>query len=109
MFPRLNLKLGIGLLLLLTLASSAFAHQVQVADDVGGTLHIKPNDIPRAGEGSLAWFALTQKGGDIIPLTECDCNLAVYAQPYESGEPPIAQPELIAVSASSTPTMQPQL
>ena len=99
MFPRLNLKPEIGLLLLLTFTSSALAHQVDVADEVGGTLHIKPNDIPRAGEDSLAWFALIQKGGDVIPLTACDCNLAVYAKPFEAGDPPIAQPELTAVSA----------
>ncbi len=87
------------MLLLLTFTTPALAHQVDVSDDVGGTLHIKPNDIPRAGEASQAWFALIQKGGDVIPLTACDCNLAIYTQPYEAGTPPIAQPDLTAISA----------
>ena len=99
MFLRLNLKPGIGWLLLLILATPALAHQVDVAETVGGTLHITPNDMPRAGEGSLAWFALTRRGGEVIPLTDCDCKLAVYAQPYDAGDTPIAQPELTAVSA----------
>ena len=94
MFLRLNLNQGVGWLLLLTLAMPALAHQVDVAEEVGGTLHIEPNDIPRAGESSLAWFALTEKGGEVIPLTNCDCKLSLYAQPYGVGDAPIAQPPL---------------
>ena len=99
MFLRLNLNQGIGWLLLLALAMPAFAHQVDVAEDVGGTLHIEPNDIPRAGESSLAWFALTQKGGEVISLAHCDCKLSLYTQPYDPGDAPIEQPALTAVSA----------
>ncbi|MCC5641698.1 hypothetical protein LC607_01720 [Nostoc sp. CHAB 5824] len=77
----------------------AFAHKVEVAGDVGGTLHIEPNDNPRAGEPSQAWFALTRRGGKAIPLSECNCQLAVYAEPYAAGEPPLLEPQLEPVAA----------
>ena len=47
----------LSLLILLTGVVTAKAHQVKVADDVGATLHIEPNDTPRAKEASQAWFA----------------------------------------------------
>ncbi|MEH1966376.1 hypothetical protein [Nostoc sp.] len=77
----------------------AFAHKVEVASDVGGTLHIEPNDNPRAGEPSQAWFALTRRGGRVIPLSQCNCQLAVYAEPYAAGEPPLLEPQLEPVAA----------
>ncbi|NEQ96355.1 MAG: hypothetical protein F6K30_06465, partial [Cyanothece sp. SIO2G6] len=80
-------------------AGTRVAHQVEIAGDVGGTLHIEPNDTPRAGEEALTWFALTKRGGQTIPLSSCDCSLAVYAQPYREGDEAIATPSLRAVSA----------
>ncbi|MFW9261845.1 hypothetical protein [Nostoc sp. CALU 546] len=77
----------------------ASAHKVEVSGDVGGTIHIEPNDNPRAGESSQAWFALTRRGGRVIPLSQCNCELAVYAQPYAAGEPPLLEPQLEPVSA----------
>ncbi|WP_199349400.1 hypothetical protein [Nostoc flagelliforme] len=77
----------------------ASAHKVEISGDVGGTLHIEPNDNPRAGEPSQAWFALTRRGGRVIPLSQCNCQLAVYAQPYAAGEPPLLEPELEPVAA----------
>ncbi len=77
----------------------AAAHKVKVSGDVGGTLHIEPNDNPRAGEPSQAWFALTRRGGKVIPLSQCNCQLAVYAQPYADGEPPLLEPALEPVAA----------
>ncbi|MEH1825030.1 MAG: hypothetical protein V7L22_06630 [Nostoc sp.] len=77
----------------------ASAHKVEVGGDVGGTLHIEPNDNPRAGEPSQAWFALTRRGGRVIPLSQCNCQLAVYAEPYAAGEPALLEPELKPVSA----------
>ncbi|MEL7520573.1 MAG: hypothetical protein AAGJ80_02940, partial [Cyanobacteria bacterium J06553_1] len=53
------------------------AHQVEIVENVGATLHIEPNDTPRAGEEVLAWFALTRKGGQTIPLSDCDCTLTI--------------------------------
>lgn len=75
------------------------AHQVQLADDVGGTLHIEPNDNPRAGEASLMWFALTQRGGTVIPLEDCDCNLQIFADANHADSAPLAEPPLKPVSA----------
>jgi hypothetical protein len=75
------------------------AHKVQIAQDVGGTLHIEPNDNPRAGEATQAWFALTRKGGKVIPLQQCDCQLAVYAEPHTPGEPALLEPSLKPVNA----------
>ncbi|MEA5572176.1 hypothetical protein [Calothrix sp. UHCC 0171] len=87
------------LLFSLILTSPAFAHKVQVADDVGATLHIEPNDNPRAGEVAEVWFALTRKGGKVIPLGECNCQLAVYAQPHKPGATALLQPSLKAIAA----------
>jgi hypothetical protein len=77
----------------------ASAHKVKIAEDVGATLHIEPNDNPRAGESAQAWFALTRKGGQAIPLAECNCQLSVFSKPHKSGESPLLQPSLKAVVA----------
>jgi hypothetical protein len=79
--------------------SPASAHQVKLSGSVGGTKHIEPDDNPRAGQVSLTWFALTRKGGESIPLKDCDCQLAVYSQPYQEGDRPIQTPALRAISA----------
>ena len=80
-------------------ADPTFAHQVQISEDVGATLHIEPNDHPRSGEPTQAWFALTRKGGQVVPLTECDCELYIYAQPHTPGEPALLEPSLEPVVA----------
>ncbi len=87
------------MLVLTTGVEPAFAHKVKVEGDVGATLHIEPNDIPRAGEPSQAWFALTRKGGKVIPLAECNCQLVVYAEPHVPGETPLLQPTLTPIAA----------
>ncbi len=78
-------KIGLGqwspmLILAMTLVATvpAIAHQVEIHNDVGATIHLEPNDTSLAGAPSLAWFALTQRGGTIIPLAACNCNLTVY-------------------------------
>lgn len=96
--PSPNKSLGWLLLLTTLLATPVAAHNVETAQDVGGTFHIEPNDAPRAGKSELAWFALTQKGGKLIPLEDCNCQLAVYSQPYTKGSP-LQKPPLKAVSA----------
>jgi hypothetical protein len=73
----------------------ARAHQVQVGDGVGATLHIEPNDIPRAGVPAPVWFALTQPGGVVIPLEDCACELTLVADDGRA----IASPPLRAVTA----------
>ncbi|MEA5581037.1 hypothetical protein VB620_06750 [Nodularia harveyana UHCC-0300] len=82
----------------ITTADPIFAHQVQISEDVGATIHIEPNDNPRAGEPSQAWFALTRKGGEVVPLTECDCELLIYAEPHTPGEPALIEPSLEPVA-----------
>lgn len=71
-----------------------FAHQVEIDRSVGGTLHVEPNDTPRAGETTIAWFALVKKGGEPIPLAACDCRLAMYLLPREAESEPLQVPEL---------------
>lgn len=87
---------GLFLTLLITPAT---AHKVQIAEDVGGTLHIEPNDNPKAGEASLTWFALTRKGGQVIPLQQCNCQLTVYSEPHTPNAAPVLSPALKAISA----------
>ena len=77
----------------------ASAHKIETAEDVGATMHIEPEDTPRAGEAAQTWFALTRKGGKIIPLQECDCQLAVYSEPRTAEAKPLAQPSLQPISA----------
>ncbi|WAL62150.1 hypothetical protein [Thermocoleostomius sinensis] len=98
---KMAIKLGTvgAIMALVGTGVPVIAHQVQVVGEVGGTLHIEPNDNPRAGVPSLAWFALTRQGGELIPLEACNCQLFVYAQPYRSGEAPVQVPALEPVSA----------
>jgi hypothetical protein len=77
----------------------AIAHEVEISGEVGGMLHIEPNDRPRAGQSATAWFALTRRGGQLIPLSQCDCELSVYSQPYRSENSPILRPTLQAITA----------
>ena len=82
-----------------SLIPPASAHKIETTEDVGAILHIEPNDTPRAGEAAQTWFALTRKGGKIIPLTECNCKLAVYSEPRKTAEAPLIQPTLKPISA----------
>lgn len=75
------------------------AHKVEILEDVGGTLHIEPNDNPQAGKAALTRIALTRKGGQVIPLEQCNCQLAVYPEPHSEDSPPLLKPPLKAVSA----------
>jgi hypothetical protein len=78
---------------------AASAHKIKISGDVGGTLHIEPNDNPQAGKPTQAWFALTRKGGKAIAFKECNCQLAVHAEPHIAGEPPLLEPALKPVTA----------
>ena len=79
---------GLALSALMDIHRSAQAHQVETSATVGGTLHLEPNDTPRAQAETLIWVALTRRGGRVIPLEDCSCTLRVYqgntllAQPY---------------------------
>ncbi|MGK7871830.1 MAG: hypothetical protein AB4426_00425 [Xenococcaceae cyanobacterium] len=88
-----------GIIFLVCLVNPVAAHNVKTDADVGATFHIEPNHNPRAGEPAKAWFALTRQGGQLIPLEQCDCQLAVYAQSDAESDSPILNPPLKAISA----------
>ncbi|MEL7036649.1 MAG: hypothetical protein AAFO04_13660 [Cyanobacteria bacterium J06592_8] len=75
------------------------AHEVEVSEDVAATFHLEPNHNPKAGETAQVWFALTRRGGAIIPLDQCNCKLAVYGQPRQPEDQPMMTPTLQAISA----------
>jgi hypothetical protein len=96
---RLNPGKNLGLLLLSALiAAPVAAHTVMVSGDVAATFHIKPNHNPKAGQPSQAWFALTRRGGQIIPLSQCNCQLTVYSRPRAQNAQPIVRPPLKPIS-----------
>ena len=94
-----HLHPGIGLLLSTLLTVPVMAHNVEVSNGVAATFHIEPNHNPRAGERSQAWFALTRRGGKSIPLSQCNCALAVYSLPRTAEAQPVAKPALTAINA----------
>jgi|JFJP01.1.fsa_nt_gi hypothetical protein len=55
------------------------AHEVKVSQEVGGTIHIDPNDRPIAGQRTRIWIALTKRGGEIIPYEKCNCRMEVQS------------------------------
>ena len=57
--------------------TAAIAHEVRTSQEVGGTIHIEPNDRPVAGKKSTIWVALTKRGGEIIPYAKCNCRMEV--------------------------------
>ena len=89
-----SMSCAIGLVL------PAVAHEVKVSGDVAATFHINPSHQPKVGTPAKAWFALTKRGGKTIPLSQCDCKLAIYPVPHEDGKtPPLMQPTLNAINA----------
>jgi hypothetical protein len=87
-----------GILLGVPFAAPAFAHTVKISGDVAATFHIEPNHNPQVGQPSQAWIALTQRGGKVIPLTQCRCKLRVYLNPHTEGDPPTLEPALKPIS-----------
>lgn len=94
---RFSLKLLTPLLLFPGLAGSGLAHNVEVGQDVAATMHIEPDHNPRSGEPALTWFALTRRGGELIPLEQCNCQLQVYQSGQSS--PAVLTPPLTPVNA----------
>jgi len=96
--PAVSRWTGLGgslaLSALIDLNQPAQSHQVQTGGSVGATLHLEPNDTPRAQEDTLIWLALTQRGGRVIPLEDCDCTLRIY-----QGNTLLAQPYLQPITA----------
>lgn len=75
----------------------AQAHKTEVSGDVAGTWHLEPNHSPKAGEPAQVWVALTQQGGKMISLDQCDCRLAVY-KAGDSETTPVLEPALEPMS-----------
>ena len=93
-------NLGKSALLLslpMLLAAPVLAHTVKVAGDVAAIFHVEPNHNPRAGQPALVWAALTRRGGQSIPLSQCDCQMAVYSSPR--GSQPVARLSLRSIDA----------
>ena len=77
---------------------NTYAHNVEISQDIACTFHITPNHNPKVGKSSLAWFALTRKGGKTLPFSECNCELNVYTKPRNSDSEPIMNPELKGIN-----------
>ncbi|MEX0270048.1 hypothetical protein AB3R30_12960 [Leptolyngbyaceae cyanobacterium UHCC 1019] len=93
----LNRSKDVGILLIsLLLVAPVLAHEIKTsaARDVAATFHIEPNHNPTAGKPSTAWFALTRRGGQVIPLAQCNCQLAVYPVPRKARNAPLIKPTL---------------
>jgi hypothetical protein len=91
----------ISLLIAAALIAPSAAHQVETskAGDVAATFHIEPNHQPKVGKPSRTWFALTRRGGQVIPLAQCACTLSVYAMPRTKGKTsPLLRPQLTAAT-----------
>jgi hypothetical protein len=97
--------LGVVPTALIAISLPSTAHEVEISGDVGGTMHIEPNDTPHAGVASLTWFALNRRGGQPIRLSDCKCTLSVYAQPRNQGNLPIQQPTLSASTVEGRPSV----
>lgn len=101
MLHHSSLNKSLATMLFLGLAiTPVYAHNVQVAADVGGTLHIEPNDNPKAGESTQIWIALTRQGGKLIPFKDCNCQMAVYTKPRIKASTPLLKPALKPISNS---------
>jgi hypothetical protein len=87
-------------LLWFTLAAPALAHTAKVSGDVAATFHIEPNHNPKAGQPSQAWFALTQRGGKVIPFEQCNCKLKIHLNPHKEGDAPTLEPVLKPISTA---------
>ena len=88
----------VAMVVVATVSLPAIAHNVEVSDEVAATFHIEPNHNPRVNQSTTAWFALTRRGGQSIPLSECNCALNVYSVPRTKDTEPVLQPELVATN-----------
>ncbi len=78
------------------LVAPTLAHKVKINNQIGATLHVEPNDQARTNRSTIIWFALTKKGGQIIPLSQCQCQLQVFKLPSKKA---VMQPMLRSINA----------
>lgn len=57
---------------------SIAANEITTTKTIAATIHLGPDNTPRAGEASLTEFVLTQKQGTVIPPKNCTCQIAIY-------------------------------
>ena len=94
-----QIKVLTSLAFAIALTLPVVAHEVKVSGDVAATFHINPSHQPKVGAPAQAWFALTKKGGKVVPLSQCDCKLAIYPVPQAQGQTqPLMQPTLSAMN-----------
>lgn len=95
-YSPVQITLATSIAILIT--APVIAHNIEVSGDVAATFHLEPNHNPKAGQEATVWFALTKKGGELVPLDNCDCALSVYPKPHLQGTKPLLQPPLKAIS-----------
>jgi len=78
---------------------AALAHKTEVVGDIAGLWHVEPNHNPRARESARVWVALTRRGGELLPLSQANCQMAVYNRPRIAQDKPILQPPVVAINA----------
>ena len=82
------------------------AHEVRNSQEVGGTIHIEPNDRPIAGQKSRIWIALTKRGGEIIPYGKCNCRLEVRSLTDRNIKFTVANPLAVIERYLGLPSME---
>ncbi|PZV17789.1 MAG: hypothetical protein DCF20_05315 [Pseudanabaena sp.] len=82
------------------------AHEVRTSQEVGGTIHIEPNDRPIAGQKSTIWIALTRRGGEIIPYEKCNCRLEVRSLSDRNIKFTVSNPLAIIERYMGLPSME---
>jgi hypothetical protein len=78
------------------LALPVMAHKVKTSNEIGATIHVEPADRAHTNEQTVVWFALTHKGGQTVPLSECRCQLQVLQLPSKQA---VMQPALQPINA----------
>lgn len=78
------------------------AHELETSGKVGALMHIQPDDSPKAGVATTAWFGLVKRGGDPVRLTECACELKIYSG-KTAGRKALLTPELQEGRAEEEP------
>ncbi|WP_407569350.1 hypothetical protein [Deinococcus altitudinis] len=96
----MNKKLLFFVLALTT--SGALAHEIARDGNVGGLLHIEPDDAPVVGKPNAFYFEVNQKGGKPILLAQCSCSLQVYAGSARQGARPLSTPKLAQAKGELT-------
>jgi hypothetical protein len=103
---KIAVLLSVVTLVMITNNLAAIAHEVKTSQEVGGTIHIEPNDRPIAGKKSRIWIALTKRGGEIIPYAKCNCRLELRSLSDRNIKFTVANPLRILESYLGLPSME---